>query len=74
MGSLTAIEVRNLNLKRSEQGRDEIVLLSRVLEYIYITNKLRMLEQCITYVDNFLRILNSRMEGAFDIDIKSKHS
>lgn len=72
MGSLSQIEVKHLNLKKSEQGGEDIILLSRVLEYIYITHKLRMLELCISFIDNFFRIVNLKMAGKFDLDLKSR--
>lgn len=72
VGSLTGQELKNLNLKRSEQGATDVVLFSRILEYIYVTNKLRMLEPCISYIDNFMRLLHTKYQGSFEIDLTSR--
>lgn len=72
MGSMTANEVKFMNLKKSEPGNNHTVVLSRILEYIYLTHKLMMFEFCIAFIDSFIRYLNNTMEGYFKLDGQSK--
>lgn len=73
LGSMTANEIKFLNLKKSEPGDDHVVLLNRMLEYIYLTHKLSMFEYCNGYIDNFMRYLSKTMEGQFKFDGQSRH-
>ena len=68
VGGITQREANFLNLKRSETGAPNIVSLHRLLEYIYISNKMLMFEVSVTFIDHFFTSVQSENEGAFSID------
>ncbi len=68
VASINNHEGQFLNLKKSETGEEHKVILSRLLEYIYICYKTNMLEQCVRYCDYFLNYLQKRCAGKFCID------
>lgn len=70
IGAANQTEVNALNLKRSETGDEHMVLLNRLLEYIYVTHKTNMLDQCINYIDSFFRYIQTNMKGYFEMNIK----
>ena len=74
IGSMTATEVQHLNLKKSEKSTEDLVILNRTLEFIYLTAKMRMNEQCLSYIDNLFRLLSTKMHGQFVLDTKGSFS
>lgn len=70
IGTINANEVKYLNLRKSDPGPPEVALLNRVLEFIYVTHKLSMFDYCLGFIDNFLRYINTTMQGKFELNLK----
>lgn len=68
VGGITQKEANFLNLKRSETGEPLILSLHRLLEYIYVSNKLLMFELCISYIDAFLGLVQDEHPRSFAVN------
>ena len=68
VGNVSQQESQFLNLKKSESGEESVVVLNRLLEYIYVSHKANMSDQCILFCDAFFSYVQTRGEEKYVLE------
>lgn len=69
-GLLTSNDSNFLNLKKCESGDKNLVVLHRLLEFIYVTYKCGMYAHCVEYISYFFNFCHRNLQDAFTLSVK----